>query len=260
MNKLSYEDIQNRIDLKHGNGEYTLGEGSYSSYSKKIIAIHRCGYKWSVQPDSIINKGTTCPKCSGRLRFRWDQESFSRRIEEMSNGEYCLDSDFQSVKKIVDIKHIECGRVRTVLGQSALKGGYTCEMCNIKKGRAIISTGEKKILEYLELNGVSYSFQHREDECKYKRVLPFDFALLDSQGNPWAMIEFDGEQHFNRDGFYDFSDSYTSDYDLELQQIKDNIKDGYCVERGIIMLRIPYTNISRIDSILQRFLRVHKKS
>lgn len=257
--KLSHSDIQDKIDNVHGKDEYTLQEGSYKTYSNKIIAFHKCGYKWNVLPNGIIDLKVTCPKCSGRIRTMWNYDKFSKKITEISDGEYALDSEFTSVKKPVDIKHLKCGRVRTVLGASALKGSYKCEMCKVKQGTAKMSAGEKKIRDYLEENSISYNFQHVEDDCKYKKVLPFDFGILDEDGTPWAMIEFDGEQHFNRDGFYGFSDSYAAEYDLDLQQLRDSIKDNYCESRGIIMLRIPYNYEGKIDSILNRFFRVHKK-
>lgn len=256
--RLTEEEVQERIDKVHGVDEYTLITGSYSSLSKKAKIIHnKCGYIWNVQPSSIINIGTNCPKCSGNIRTRWNTETFSEKILEISNGEYVLDSDYISVNKIVDIKHVKCGRVKTLLGKEALKNRYVCEICEPKVVHSKESLGERKVRKFLESNKMQFITQYKTDECKYKRPLPFDFALVDEYGDPWAMIEFDGEQHFNRDGF--FGSEYTAEYDLELQQLKDGIKDRYCDSKGIIMLRIPYTHIDRIDSILNRFFRVYKK-
>lgn len=255
--KLTDMEVQDRIDAVHGKGEYILVEGTYTSSVKQMVVVHRCGYEWHTMRSSIIEKKITCPRCSGRMRTMWTAETFGEKIKDMSNGEYELDSDFTIVQRVVEIKHVKCGRVKTVTGSSALKGSYKCDMCKIKEGKSNESVGEKKIREYLESHDIIFETQYKTDDCKYKRQLPFDFAILDDDNTPLVMIEFDGEQHYNRGNFFG-SDEYTAEYDLEKQQIRDSIKDEYCNKNGILMLRIPYTSINRIDSILNRFFRVHK--
>ena len=63
-------------------------------------------------------------------------------------------------------------------------------------------------------------------------------------------IEFDGDQHFYDKG--DFSNS------LEYIQNHDEIKNKYCAENNIKLIRIPYWKYPKIETILNQELNLHK--
>jgi len=105
--------------------------------------------------------------------------------------------------------------------------GQNCPNCPKK----IISIGEKKISEILRKNNIKYNNQHTFENCRDKRKLPFDFYL------PYynMCIEFDGRQHFES------VINFGGEEQLKKTQQNDKIKNKYCKENNIKLLRIKYT-------------------
>jgi effector-binding domain-containing protein len=115
--------------------------------------------------------------------------------------------------------------------------------CSICSG----SNGEKRIANYLINNNIKFEQQYRIKDCKNKRALPFDFAILDNE-NLNALIEFDGEQHFKTRPYFGDVDKY------EKTKLHDTIKNTYCQKNNVPLLRIPYTEFTSIEIILDNFL------
>jgi very-short-patch-repair endonuclease len=67
-----------------------------------------------------------------------------------------------------------------------------------------------------------------------------------------TLIECDGEQHFmNSSKFYS---THVRGKNFEEQQESDRIKTQYAVDNGYTILRIAYTELSRVDQILKEFV------
>ena len=92
------------------------------------------------------------------------------------------------------------------------------------------SIGEKSIRLYLENNKIEYINEKRFKDCKYKLPLPFDFYLPKYN----ICIEFDGIHHFKSLKFFG------GDKRLKEQNIKDRIKNDYCLNNNIKLIRISY--------------------
>ena len=92
------------------------------------------------------------------------------------------------------------------------------------------SMNEINIEEYLLKKKIKYLYQKRFNDCKYKKVLPFDFYLSDYN----LCIEYDGEQHFNS------VSCWGGDKVFIENQIRDKIKDEYCKNKNIHLLRIKF--------------------
>jgi len=97
------------------------------------------------------------------------------------------------------------------------------------KGR---SKGELSIIKFLEAHSINYEYQKRFSDCSYKRPLIFDFWLPDFN----IIIEYDGIQHFQPVEYFGGVDA------LNEQKNKDNIKDNWCLSKGIKIVRISYTD------------------
>lgn len=86
---------------------------------------------------------------------------------------------------------------------------------------------ERIVSDFLEKHNIQFIPQFRFEDCKDKRSLPFDFYLPFYR----TCIEYDGIQHFRqRNGWTD----------LELIQKHDEIKNKYCNDNNIQLIRIPY--------------------
>ena len=88
-----------------------------------------------------------------------------------------------------------------------------------------ISRGNVKIAEILDEANIDYETEKIFDTCKDKKELPFEFFV-----NNQYLIEYDGEQHFNKDNIFDYE--YTHKHDV--------IKSNWCKTNEIPLIRIPY--------------------
>lgn len=115
----------------------------------------------------------------------------------------------------------DCGKTCCVLGESLVRGNT--ESCGCLQSR-----GENMIEKFLNKHHIEYQRQKCFIGCKDINYLPFDFYIPSHN----LAIEFDGIFH------YKVFEEYHND--LEGQQRHDAIKDKYCEENGIVLLRIPY--------------------
>jgi len=111
------------------------------------------------------------------------------------------------------------------------------------------SAGEKLIEKYLAANKFKFEREYKIPDCKNKRPLPFDFCVfLDKE----YLIEFQGKHH------YSVVKRFGEKKHLETIQ-NDKIKLNYCIEKEVPFLPIPYTEISKIDKLLEGFLcQIHE--
>ena len=65
--------------------------------------------------------------------------------------------------------------------------------------------------------------------------MKFDFAIYDEQGRLLSLIEYDGEQHFIP------KERFGGGNDFQTLQENDVLKNQYCKDKGLILIRIPYT-------------------
>lgn len=131
-----------------------------------------------------------------------------------------------------------CGNIESV--SSTMLTRYGKDRCKICGG---ISTGEKKIIEILKDNNISFVHDKPYLDCRYPDTggTPrFDFRVNQNSDCDY-MIEFDGEQHFKPIQMYDDNIS------LDSRIKRDNFKNDWCKERGIPIIRIPYHRLRRLN-------------
>lgn len=112
-------------------------------------------------------------------------------------------------------------------------GGSGCPNCKS-------SHGESVILKALNSKNISYIAQHKFDGCIYKKPLIFDFWLPDFN----LCIEYDGIQHYKPIKIFGGDDA------LNLQILKDNIKNEFCIINSIKLIRISYKDFKKINNII----------
>ena len=83
---------------------------------------------------------------------------------------------------------------------------------------------------FLLNNNIIFVYQKTFSNCKFKRNLVFDFYLPEQN----ICIEYDGAQHFKINKHFGGIES------LKLQQKKDEIKNEYCKNNNINLIRIKY--------------------
>lgn len=119
-----------------------------------------------------------------------------------------------------------CGIVKEVLGTS-LRQGLTLS-CGAHNN---ISKGNEKIKDILQKANINFEIEKKFETCKDKSYLPFDFYVDNKY-----LIEYDGIQHFE-EGIFDYE--YTHFHDL--------IKNQWCKDNNIPLIRIPYTHFKDLQ-------------
>lgn len=77
------------------------------------------------------------------------------------------------------------------------------------------------------------------------KTLPFDFYLPKYN----CCIEYDGQQHFKPNGF-------SSGYEYFVKTVEhDRMKDQYCKDNNILLIRIRYDENAEIENILSNILK-----
>ena len=133
----------------------------------------------------------------------------------------------------------ECGNKAIVSGDD-LRRGRRID-CGMHKQ---ISLGEKTILNLLIENNFNFISHWHDYNCYFEdtaRPAIFDFKII--LDNLFYYIEFDGLEHFMKNKLYD----------IKKIQERDKIKNNYCFNNNIPLIRIPFiyeNNIKLEDLIL----------
>lgn len=122
----------------------------------------------------------------------------------------------------------ECGNRVSVFGTNLTRLHTTSCGCITQ------SIGEENIENLLKTNGINYAKEYTFSDLKDKKKLRFDFAIFDTNNKLSHLIEFDGRQHNN--DYIPWNDKET----LAERQKRDKMKDEYCKEHNILLIRIPY--------------------
>ena len=199
-------------------------------------ALHRCNmhnYIWNVNPRCLLN-GMGCPIC-GREKLsqsmRKTHDEYEKELAEVNPNIVCVDKYIDSCTKI-RVKCLKCNRIWSTLPFNLLSG-HGCPACNR-------SNGEKIISDWLTVHNIDFIFQKKFDNCKDKRMLPFDFYIPKKV----TAIEFDGKQHESPIDFFGGEEG------LKYRMKHDEIKTQYCLDNGIKLLRISYKDdiISKLNN------------
>jgi hypothetical protein len=121
-----------------------------------------------------------------------------------------------------------CGNLFTALPAKINNGHITSCGCRIQ------SSGEEYIAYVLKEFNINFIPQYKFDDCKFKYVLRFDFAII-KNNKILGLIEYDGKQHFEPIDFFGGVDGFKESKE------RDQIKNTYCNLHDIPLLRLPYT-------------------
>ena len=108
------------------------------------------------------------------------------------------------------------------------------------------SKGELQIELLLEKEEINYAEQYtvyieqNNYEVKQKHPYYFDFAILNNNKQLLYLIEYDGLQHFI---YKENSDFWNNKDEFNKTQIRDQLKNQWCKDNNIPLIRIPYTHL-----------------
>lgn len=105
----------------------------------------------------------------------------------------------------------------------------------------LLSKGEQKIQSILQKLNINFATQYSFPDCinpKTSKRLKFDFYLLKYN----LCIEYDGIQH------YHYTNSgWNTEENFKSTQYRDSVKNKFCKNNNINLIRIPYTDYDKID-------------
>lgn len=235
--KLSHEEFVSQIYDLVGD-EYVVLERYIDNGTPIKIKHVLCNHFYKIKPNNFIT-GNRCPKCSGLIRKT--TEVFKNEVFSLVKDEFTVLGDYINNHTKIKIRHEKCGKIHEVIPNDFTCGGTRCPRCRESKG-------EKKISQWLDANNVDYIPQYKFEDCQYKRKLPFDFAIFNADKKITSLIEYDGEQHFSA------RDIFGGQNEFKLVQLRDQIKNNFCKQNNIPLLRIPYWEFDNIESILEKEL------
>lgn len=167
-----------------------------------------------------------------------------------------------NIKQHILINNLRCKIISSIYKSANAKLEFMCECGNVYKTpwRSFMTnhndrcpTCSKKqskyarILEdYLIHLNYSYDKEYKYNDCKDINMLSFDFIVFGDNKN--ILIEVDGETHF--------IPAWNGIQGLQKQQKRDRIKDEYCKNHNIKLIRISYKEINNgtYINILQKEL------
>jgi len=244
-NPFALENV--RLYLKINAPYYELLDDKYISCKTKMRFICHKHEDKGIQynsVDNIIHNHHVCKYCGYQHLSEVKQISKEQVIQlckeknveyidqYLKNGETYI--QYQCIQHKSDgIQEMSLDHFRASL--------VPCRFCQITQG-------EFKVKTFLDKYHILYNFQHTFPDCKNIYVLKFDFYLPEYQ----IAIEYDGKQHYEPFNYFDTEEENIKAF--KDGQYRDRLKDEYCKNNSIHMIRIPYWDFNHIEQILRKEL------
>jgi len=226
----------------HGN-KYDYSLVDYINNHKKIKIICKEHGIFEQQPCHHL-LGSCCSSCSNKKKLT--TEEFIKKAKEIHGDRYNYSLvNYRGNKKKVNI----ICKLHGIFEQRPNDhlNNHGCYRCNLSKGEAAI-------IKFLIENNIDFIPQYKFAGCKNKRPLPFDFYLPKYN----ICIEFDGEQHFKVIRWNGISLKKAKD-SFKLTKSNDFIKDKYCKDNMIDLIRISYINVENVNNIISKCINTKEE-
>ena len=225
---------------------YDYSKSVYKKATSKVTIICKDHGEFEQTPNNHLSQKSGCPKCKKvkkltAIEFIEKSDEIHDRKYDYSKVEY---KNKRSSVIIICHKHGEFEQTP----DHHIYNKRGCPKCRE-------SLGEACIRKYLDKNSIKYIFDKPHGNCRNPEtgyLLRFDFYLPDYN----LCIEFDGQQHFDPYSFNKvkiINEKRTQVYKKEF--FKDVVKNNYCEENDIKLLRIPYWKIKKIENILDLYIK-----
>jgi len=237
MRKLTTKEFIKKSKKVHGN-QYGYSVTRYENARTKIQYIcKKHGIIWQL-PNSHT-EGHGCYKCSQEKNVIKANKNkivttklFIKRAKMIHGNKYNYSKTryIRSNQKV----HIICPKHGEFwqTPNNHIDCRNSCPKCKESRGETAVRT-------FLESNDIKFKTNYSINGCKRRRKLLFDFYLPEHN----IYIEFDGKQHYVP--FYLFSKS-----SFFMTQESDKIKNKFCSENNVELIRIPFWKIKNIPEIL----------
>lgn len=240
LTKPKEDFILKATELYHGT--YCYDRVQYKNLHTKVEVVCKEHGSFFITPINHL-KGHKCPTCalvSRGLKRRSTKENFIKKAHKVHGNEY----DYSLVVYTTNTSKVKIRCYKHGVFEQQPNNhlqGQGCPKCKKSKAESYISSFLKRI-------NISFKEQYVIDGCRYKNLLPFDFAIFNEDGSLKYLIEYQGEQHFVPFRFKD------GDKKFNIRQERDKIKKDYCKEHHIPLYYITYKD--NIEDKLKEFLEI----
>lgn len=209
--------------------------------SKAIIweCLCDCGNKREVSGKKLRNGAITSCGCSHNRKGH-----SGRKAKDRTGVKYGLLTVIETLKdrdesgEILCKCRCDCGNIITVQSKRLGINKFSC-------GCLKQSIGESRIETLLMENNINFAKEYTFGDLKTDKggTPRFDFAIFDNSNKLSHLVEFDGAQHYIENAFGKANS-------LEDNQRRDAIKDKYCLDNNIRLIRIKYNETITLDKLL----------
>ena len=207
--------------------------------SRIIVQCIICGNKWHSIP-LYLYKGYGCSIC-GRIKkglmSRKNDIEFKKEVELIHGDKIKIIGNYIISKNRIQVECNSCGHKWEPVSTKLIgKHHRGCPNCYSSKG-------ENKIKGILQKNNINFlqEFTFKNLKGKNNRLLRFDFAILDNNFNLLHLLEYDGIHHYKSLNFNG------GEKTLLKRQKYDTLKDTYCRNNKIKIIRIPFWNYNKMN-------------
>lgn len=188
------------------------------------------------------NNGKGCPYCSGNGRVT--TEVFVNRSNKIHNSlyDYSKTQYHKSEEKVCIVckKH---GEYWMLPGNHI--SGQGCPSCKSP-------TGEKILWDILVKNNITFLTRYNKfEDCRNPKTgykLIFDAYIPEYN----ICVEIDGPQHFR----ISFKNFHLTEKQFDDIEFRDEVKNKYCRDNKITLIRISYKEFSKMEDILKTYLPI----
>lgn len=196
------------------------------------------GIIWFPKPNALLN-GQGCPEC-GRIASNKNSTKTNQEFVHqlgIVNPDIIPLQEYVQAKIPILVMCKKCGYKWQTTPDNLLRGG-SCQNCSA-------TNNEKKLGDILIRLGYHIERQKKYNDCRDRLPLPFDIYLL----NQNILVEYDGEQHYMPVNFGGISNDEAEE-NLKKTQYHDAIKNKYCHQNNIPLIRVPYWEKNNLEEFI----------
>lgn len=234
--KLSYDYVKSYIESIG----YKLISTEYANCNGNLDMICDKGHNISMAFGNL-QSGHFCKVCSDISIHENQRHSLEYIREYVTSQGYNLLSNEYVNNASELIFECNCGNVFSRSFKSFTRNS-DCPVCK----KSSMSIGEIEVCRVLRKYKIKYYSQYKFNGCKFKRRLPFDFYIPEYN----LCIEFDGRQHYDIVEYFGGLDAFID------TKIRDTIKNVYCKNNNIKLIRIPYWDFFNVEKIIRDMMNL----
>ncbi|EOQ19750.1 hypothetical protein [Bacillus cereus] len=235
--------------VKMINGNRCMVISRFKGKSREItFTCTKCSREYTLLASTLL-KPWFCKHCSSKKERSIIHKS--RMEMERKQALYEFHKRVEGVFSIVATKSdnlfllrcMKCDSTKWYRVTSFLKLNQPCSQCRSLRQ----SRGSREIIGFLKKMDIEFKTEVTFNGCKNKNKLPFDFGVYKND-KLICLIEYDGEQHFKEIEFFGGKEGYLN------RVTNDQIKDSFCKNKGIPLIRIDYRNKNIIEKLMMKLM------